>query len=147
MIDSIKGYKIGIVGGGIRCKAMLEAIFSEPDPAERPEVLAVADPDENAAGIEFARRKGIFTTTNFRELFAIEELELLFELTPDESLKGVVQRLKAPGVLLVDHHAARAQSYPDQLLQRRQKVGPDRMNRQQCPDLNYCVAAERTSLH
>ena len=108
MIERIEEFKVGIVGGGRRCRALLQAIFSEPDPAMRPTVLAVADTDEQAVGLKYARNKGIFTTTDFRELFSIEDLELILELTPDDSLKSIIQELKPPGVLLVDHYAARA---------------------------------------
>jgi hypothetical protein len=52
----------------------------------------VADHDPNAAGLLLARELGIFTTSEDRELCAIEELDLLLELTPDDSLE---QRLRA----------------------------------------------------
>jgi PAS domain S-box-containing protein len=108
MIERIDNFKIGIVGGGRRCKALLEAIFNEPDVALRPVVLAVADGNDQAVGVAYAREKGIFTTTDFHELFSIEDIEVIIELTPDDSLKSVIKELKPPGVLLVDHYAARA---------------------------------------
>ena len=108
MIERIEDFKIGIIGGGRRCKALLQAIFNEPDLAARPMVLAVADTNAQAVGLVYAHEKGIFTTTDFRELFSIEEIELIIELTPDDSLRSVIQDLKPPGVLLVDHYGARA---------------------------------------
>ncbi|NNF97843.1 MAG: PAS domain-containing protein [Desulfobacteraceae bacterium] len=108
MIERIEDYKIGIIGGGRRCRALLQAIYSEPDVSERPQVLAVADPDEKAVGLAYARDKGIFTTTDYREILSIEDIELIFELTPDDSLKSAILDLKPAGILLVDHHAARA---------------------------------------
>lgn len=106
MIENIKALNIGVIGGGKRCKALLEAIYTETDPAERPRVLAVADKDSQAAGLLFARELGIFTTTDDRELCAIEELDLLLELTPDDSLEQRLRADKPPGVLLVDHYDA-----------------------------------------
>jgi PAS domain S-box-containing protein len=108
MIENIEAFHVGIIGGGKRCKALLEAVFSEKEAAKRPEVLGVADSNPEAAGFLYAREKGIFTTTDYRELFAIEELELLLELTPDDSLKSSIKADKPPGVLLVDHHEAMA---------------------------------------
>lgn len=108
MIENIEALHIGIIGGGKRCKALLEAIFSEKETDKRPEVLAVADSNAQADGFRYAREKGIFTTTDYRELFSIEELELLLELTPDDSLKNDIKAHKPPGVLLVDHHEAMA---------------------------------------
>jgi PAS domain S-box-containing protein len=108
MIENIEAFHIGIIGGGKRCKALLEAVFSEKEAGKRPEVLGVADSNPEAAGFLFAREKGIFTTTDYHELFSIEELELLLELTPDDDLKNSIKADKPPGVLLVDHHEAMA---------------------------------------
>ena len=108
MIENIEALSIGIIGGGTRCRALLAAIFSEPDPQKRPTVLGVADNDAQAVGLGLARRHGIFTTEDYRELFAIEELDLLLELTPDDDLKRRIQADKPPGVLLVDHFDALA---------------------------------------
>lgn len=108
MIENIEALHIGIIGGGKRCKAFLEAIFSEKEADNRPEVLGVADSNAQADGFLYAREKGIFTTTDYRELFSIEELELLLELTPDDSLKNNIKAQKPPGVLLVDHYEAMA---------------------------------------
>ncbi len=108
MIDNIQDFKVGIIGGGRRCKALLEAFFSEPDVEKRPEILAVADKDAQAAGLQYANEKGIFTTDDFSELFTIEDIDLLLELTPDDSLRAIIQDAKPPGVLLLDHYEARS---------------------------------------
>ncbi len=108
MIENIEALNIGIIGGGKRCKSLLEAVYSETDPEKRPAILAVADPDPNAAGLMLARKLGIFTTSDHRELCAIEELDLLLELTQDDSLKRHLRAEKPPGVLLVDHYDAMA---------------------------------------
>ncbi len=108
MINNIKKFKIGIVGGGHRCKALLESIFTDTSADAGPEILGVADKDDQAVGLVYARDKGIFTTNDYRDLFAIEELELVLELTPDDTLKQGIQADKPPGVLMVDHYDALA---------------------------------------
>jgi PAS domain S-box-containing protein len=108
MIANIESLNIGIIGGGKRCRSLLEAVYSETDPEKRPTILAVADHDPNAAGLLLARELGIFTTSDDRELCAIEELDLLLELTPDDSLEQRLRAEKPPGVLLVDHFDAMA---------------------------------------
>jgi PAS domain S-box-containing protein len=108
MIDDIEKFRIGIVGGGQRCKALLESIFREKDAAARPEILGVADTSDQAVGLQYAREKGLFTTDDYRELLTIEELELVLELTQDDELKQGIQAHKPPGVLVVDHYDALA---------------------------------------
>lgn len=108
MIENIEGLKIGVIGGGRRCKALLMAIFTEPDVAKRPEILGVADNDAQAVGLQYAQSRGIFTTDDYRDLFSVDSLDLLLELTPDDGLKQRIQSEKPPGVLLVDHYEALA---------------------------------------
>lgn len=108
MIENIEALNIGIIGGGTRCRTLLNAIYSETDPAKRPKVLAVADKDAQAVGLVLAKELGIFTTSDDRALCTIEELDLLLELTPDDSLEQRLRAEKPPGVMLVDHHDALA---------------------------------------
>ena len=108
MIERIEDFKIGIIGGGQRCQTFLQAYLEDLSTIPRPVILGVADVQEHTAGMQYARAKGIFTTTDFRELFAMEDLELLLELTSDDGLQKIIKDLKPPGVLLVDHFEARA---------------------------------------
>jgi len=132
MLDNIESFAIGIVGGGRRCKALLEAVFSENAAEKRPRIVGVADSNPEAAGIQYAREKGVFATSDYRELFSIEEMELLLELTPDKTLNRRIMAEKPPGVLLVDHYDARAildyfriKAKKNDLLQRMHALGGD----------------------
>ena len=106
MIENIEDYKIAIVGGGYRCKALLEAVLGHGGKAPGPEILGVADTKPDAVGFQMARARGIFTTTDYRELFALEKLDLILELTPDDTLKELIREAKPPWVLFVDHYDA-----------------------------------------
>ncbi len=108
MIENLEDFKIAVIGGGSRCKLLLQAIFSEAAAEKRPKILGVADRNLRATGLQYAQEKGIFTTGDYRELFSIPELDLILELTPDDSLKEIIKEAKPPGVLLVDHYEARA---------------------------------------
>ena len=108
MIDNIEKFKIGIVGGGQRCKVLLESIFRGNEAGPRPKILGVADTNNQAVGLRYAREKGIFTTNNYRDLLSIDDLELVLELTQDDGLKQGIQAHKPPGVLVVDHYDALA---------------------------------------
>ena len=144
IIDNIETYKIAIIGGGKRCQSLLEAIYSEPDPEKRPEIMGVADNDIAAAGLRYAKDKGIFTTADYRDLLTFEDLELLLELTQDDNLKQRIKADKPPGTLLLDHYEARAILDHFRIKAKKTEIvgkistGPD--NVQHCTDLveAYC---------
>ena len=79
MLENIEAFAIGILGGGQRCKALLEAVFSDETAEKRTRIVGVFDTDSEAVGMQYAREKGVFATTDYRDLFSIEELELLLE--------------------------------------------------------------------
>ena len=72
---------------------LLDKIDFDPAFMEHPpEVLGVADIDMQAEGLQFARQLGIRTTTDYRELYALDGLQCLLELTmdPDSPVEEVV---------------------------------------------------------
>lgn len=107
-MNSIADKNIVIVGGGRRCKALLEVVLNESDAVPVPRILGVADMDNRAPGMMLAREHGIFTTSDYKELVTIEDLDLILELTSDDILKKAIRSDKPPGVLFADHHEARA---------------------------------------
>ncbi len=107
MIDIFSKYKTAIVGAGKFGHAFLKFLFSEDFRYERPRILGVADEDAHAEGLKLARALGIYTTTDYRDFYDLEELELILELSNDPTLSEQIQKTKPPGVLLVDHFDAR----------------------------------------
>ena len=104
----IENRNIAVVGGGRRCRALLQAIFSEEAAEKRPKILGVADIDEQAVGIKYAKQKGVFTTRAYHVLFSLKDLELVIDLTGDDRLLALIRAEKPPGVLLVDHDEAQS---------------------------------------
>ncbi len=102
----IKESNIAIVGGGMVCKAILQIIFSDNFKGQRPNILGVADKDDSAEGLRYAREKGIYTTNNYKELFEFKNLDLIMELTKDEKFRETIKKTKPPGVSLIDHFEA-----------------------------------------
>ena len=108
MTDWINSSNIAIVGGGRKCKVLLELLLSEDSDHKTPAIKGVADKNIQAVGIRYAEAHGIFTTTDYRELFSLKDLDLVVELTNDDSLREILQSAKPPWVRLVDHHEARS---------------------------------------
>jgi len=107
LIDLIEDVNIAIIGGGSRCRALLETLLLQTPDEKQPAILGVADKNEQAAGVMYARKKGIYTTNDFRELLSRKDLHLVIELTGDDSLRALIQDSKPSWVLLVDYEEAR----------------------------------------
>ncbi|MFY9705090.1 MAG: PAS domain S-box protein [Desulfobacterales bacterium] len=107
-MDKIEKQKIALLGGGQRCKAFLQVILSEDFDEKKPEILGVADNNERDAALQYAKDKGIFTTSDVKDLFSIKDLNLILQLTRDDNLRAMVQDTKPPWILLVDHLEAQS---------------------------------------
>lgn len=97
---------IAIVGGGLVCKAILQILFIEDFKDQRPVILGVADLDEQAPGLRYAREKGVFTTSDYREFYKLEDLDVIIELTKDNTLREIIKKTKPAEVKLIDHFEA-----------------------------------------
>jgi len=97
---------VAIIGGGQRCKELLDILFSEDLSTTPLRILGVADPDLNAPGMVKARSLGIHTTVDFKELYRLEDLQLIIELTGSLQVSDLVWQTKPPHVSLMDHRGA-----------------------------------------
>jgi len=107
VIDELLKSNIAIVGGGRFCKNLLELIYSEHFEEQRPTILGVADKDDQAEGLLYAGRKGIFTTSDYKALFDLENLQVIMELTADDKLGVIFGMIKPGEVRLIDHVESR----------------------------------------
>ena len=98
---------IAIIGGGRFCKLFLQYLFDNELMDQKPRILGVADIDSRSVGLLYAEEKGIFTTTDFKELYDLEGLEVLFELTGNRTLRDYIEQTKPSGVQFIDHAEAR----------------------------------------
>jgi PAS domain S-box-containing protein len=103
-----KGSNIAIVGGGNVCKEILQIIFSEDFSDQRPKIIGVADIDDQAEGLRYARDMGVFTTHDYKQFYAAKDLDLIIELTKDDRLREAIKKTKPPNVRFIDHYEAMA---------------------------------------
>ncbi len=94
--------KIAVIGGGKRCEGFLKMLDSMRFPRLKAQIVAVADLNPDAAGMQLARRKGIITTNDFLDFFKIPDLDLVIELTGNEELLEDFLRLKPPHVRVLE---------------------------------------------
>jgi PAS domain S-box-containing protein len=108
MIRQFLGSRIAIVGGGRACKGFLEFLTHAVFDGQRPEILGVADINQEADGIRYARALGIPTFSDYKEFFKSSRLETLLELTNSHAIIETLRDTKPPAVRLIDHFEARA---------------------------------------
>jgi len=106
MEDILPNSNMAIVGGGRVCKAFLETVKGRYLAPKKLNILGVADINDNAEGLVFAKSKGIFTTNDFRSLYDIKVLDLIIELTGDNRVLEELKATKPKGVRLIDHFEA-----------------------------------------
>ena len=89
--------RIAIVGAG-RGGTELLKIFNK-DPLVK--ILKIADEDPRAPGIKLARELGIPTTTDFRKLFKLKNLNTLIDVTGSPKIESEIKRLQPIGVAVI----------------------------------------------
>jgi len=107
VLNELLKSNIAIVGGGRFCKRLLKLLFSELFEESRPVILGVADKSDRSEGLVYARELGIFTTSDYRDLYQLENLQILMEITTDVKLGALINATKPEGVKFFDHVSAR----------------------------------------
>ena len=76
-----KNLRIGIVGGGKRCKTILEMFQRQRPPMVNASVVIVVDPNSKAPGYQYAREVGIETTTDLEAFCERQDLHFILDLS------------------------------------------------------------------
>ena len=106
MREILQGSKIAIVGGGRVCKAILEIVLGGNFSGKKVKILGVADINKKAEGLVYAKDKGIYTTLDYKKLYQKEELDLIIELTGDDTVLEELKSTKPAQIRLIDHFEA-----------------------------------------
>lgn len=86
--------RIGIVGGDMRCKTILEMSQRQRPPKVNASVVIVADPSPSSPGYQHARELGIETTTELEALAERKDLDFILDMTGsrDALIRLLVQK-------------------------------------------------------
>ena len=96
-----------IVGGGKACYDLLRLLDKDRLSRLKLNILGVSDINPDALGLRYARLLKLFTTTNLDELFSLEGLSLIIELTGSPALRDTIYEKRPSGVSIIDHKATR----------------------------------------
>lgn len=100
-------FNVAIVGGGPGCLDIMDMISGERWRQLRMNLIGLADIDREAPGMKRAQALNVFTTNDYHDLFALEDLNLILELTGREEISRALEEEKPPHVHLIDHAVAR----------------------------------------
>ena len=98
---------LAIVGGGRTCRFFLELLKKESFPFLDIHIVGVCDLNPDAEGFILARKSGIFTTRNFKDLFALDNLDGIVELTSSRKVLLELIEQRPPGVGIIEHNIGR----------------------------------------
>ena len=102
-----KALNAAIVGGGKACYNLLTILDEEQLSKRNMKILGVMDKNPESPGIRLAKNLNLFTTTRLQDLYDLEGLNILIELTGLVSVKEEIFKTKPPDISVIDHVAAR----------------------------------------
>ena len=86
---------IAIIGGDSTCKTILQLLLGKNFQKYNIKVLGVVD-SEKAKGVQLAKENGIFTTTDYQDIFNLKNLNLIIKLTKNDGLTKLIENSKPP---------------------------------------------------
>jgi two-component system NtrC family sensor kinase len=98
---------LAIVGGGRACKFFLELLQKESFPLLNIHIVGVCDIDPDAEGFQLARQLGIYTTNDYKDLFTIEHLDSILELTNNRDVLIELIHQRPDGIGVIEHNIGR----------------------------------------
>jgi two-component system NtrC family sensor kinase len=96
-----------IVGGGKACHDLLQLLDKDRLSRLSMKILGVSDINPEAAGLRYAKELNLLATTKMEDLFHIESLNLIIELTGSTRVRDEIYKNRPSGVSVIDHKATR----------------------------------------
>jgi PAS domain S-box-containing protein len=103
----LRGANVAIIGGGEFCRKLLDFFQKRDLSPHKPNIIAVADINPDAEGYQQAHRLGLITSTDYREILNLDQLDVILEITDDPNLAAAIRQTKPPHVELIDQSHAR----------------------------------------
>lgn len=95
--------KVAIVGAGRGGTALMEIFAKDP----LVQIVGVAEVNAKAKGLKLARRLKIPITRDYRDLLAIEDVDLIIDVSGNEEVERVLQEFDRMGVTVIGGASAK----------------------------------------
>jgi PAS domain S-box-containing protein len=97
---------IAVVGGGKRCKELMDVLQRHTFQEIQPKIVAVADIRPDAPGLVAAMEKGLFVTSSYDDFFDRDDIELIVELTGSMDIYNDILTKKKKNVRAIANRTA-----------------------------------------
>ena len=94
---------IAVVGGGTRCRKLIDLIERHAFQEISPRIVVVADEKDDAPGMVRAKEKGLFVTNDYNDLLDRDDINLIVELTGNQDIYNDILSKKKKTVRAIDH--------------------------------------------
>ncbi|MEK6619036.1 MAG: Gfo/Idh/MocA family oxidoreductase, partial [Nitrospirota bacterium] len=94
---------VAIIGAGRGGTALMEIFATDPLVT----IVGVAEINPKAPGVELARRLKILVTRDYRELLAMERVDLIIDVTGNAEVEQVLQDFHRMGVTVIGGASAK----------------------------------------
>ena len=98
---------IAVVGGGVRCRELIEIIKTYTFKEISPQIIGVADINKNASGYVLARENGLFTTSDYNDFFKQDNIDVIIELTGNMDIYNDILKKKDRNVRAIASKTAK----------------------------------------
>ena len=99
--------KLAIVGGGRACAFFLKLVSLGNLPFLQLDIIGVCDINTEAEGYRMAKQMGIYTTTDFKDLFTLKELDGIIQMTNDRDVLVELIQLRPARIGILEHNIGR----------------------------------------
>jgi PAS domain S-box-containing protein len=96
-------FHTAIVGGGNACYNLLKLLDEDRSTRLKMQIIGVSDILPDAPGLLYAKELNLFTTTKFQELYSLEGLNLIVELTGSDMILDQIIQTKPHHISIIDH--------------------------------------------
>ncbi len=98
---------VAFVGGGNAFYGLLKILEKERLSRLKMKIIGVADINPDAPGMIYAKKLNLFTTTNFKDFYSLEEVNFIIELTGSADVKEEILKTKPERISVIGHRGAR----------------------------------------
>ena len=103
----MKIFNVAIVGAGPGCLAIMDMIYRDRLRQVRMRLVGLADINPEAPAMKRARSLYILATNDYHDLFDMQDLDLIIELTGNKDVSRAIQHEKPTHLKFMDHELAR----------------------------------------